>query len=730
MKKLVIGLSLLCAASGAIGATVPAPPSLQMNFVIEGDAGVVNGTVTAPDKNNEYQALPADTKIDLRIVRSCYAIQESGVEIASFTDVAPGTALTFTDDASPAWKYGYDYTYNAIASIDGEKGYPGYALINPGVPFGFASDAVTIVSEDNGQGGYTVKISALIPDKTSTYPPQPLEIDMTSIDIYRMDGVQETFLGKIDAPAKGETCVFEDKTPVANAKNRYRLHLVSKFGFTDRYIETFVGYDFPRGPYPVSGEWLEDGGYRLFWTAPTEGVNWGTIDPAQTRYNVYRCWGTGPNDRVLIAESISETEFTDYGRDMEEPMAVRYNVEYLNNFGAGMSTDSSYDFNVLIGPEYSIPFEESFDGGADKVWEYASTSYYARWDSADYAELPDGTRVNPASGTGLAFVEFPSYAASGSSATLTSYMIDLSKAETPELSMMYYRTPGTDVTLRITGSAAGIEPADLGLYQISGEGDSGWTEANIPLIAFRGVDKFRFSIEASYTDKKGIAIIDAIAVRDATISEFTADDHVFTVVKGTAYGVHEVEIKEYIGSRALYKAPEMVSYDDVSYTVVGIGKEAYIGNETLVSVNLPKSIVTVGESAFKECPALAAVSFGEGLRSIEAAAFAGCSALAQAVFTASEVPSVALDAFSGIADPCEGKCPAGMEEAYAAVEGLRPISFLTGAVSTLPCDDDALDTEYYLMDGTRIAAPLPGIPVIIRSGKADCSFSTRIIMAK
>lgn len=730
MKKLAIALSLICVAQFAFGATVTAPPSLKMNFVVEGDNGVVTGTLTAPDKDNGYQALPVDTKISLRVVRACYTLSESGVEVASFTDVAPGAALTFTDNATPEWQYGYEYTYNAYATVDGAESYAAYAAMKPGIPFAFADKGVTISSEDNGQGGYTVKISALIPDKTSDYPPAPLEIDMTSLNIYRVEGNTETLLSTIDNPVKGETCVYEDKNPVPNVNNRYKLHLESRFGFADRFIETLVGYDLPRGPYPITGEWLENGGYKLSWTAPTEGVNWGNIDPAQTRYNVYRCWGTSDNDRVRIAEAIAETEYVDMGTDMQEPMAVRYTVESLNNLGVGLSNNSSYDFDVLIGPEYALPFEETFDGGPDKVWEYESSSYYAKWDSDEYAELPDGTRVNPQSGSGLECVDFTGYVPAGASATLTSYKIDLSQAETPELSLMYYRSPGTDVTLRITGSAAGHDSEELGLYQVSGEGEAGWTEALIPLIAFRGADQFRFSIQASFTDKAGLAIIDAITVREATISEFSADKHTFAVVKGTAYGVHEVEIKEYTGTKALYKAPEMVTYNDVTYTVVGILKDAYRGNKSLYSVNFPDAIATIGESAFEGCETLAAVSFGTGLRTIESRAFADCSALAQVVFTTTEVPTVAADAFSGIADPCEGKCPEGMEEAYAALEGLAPISFLTGGVSSFPASDESAEVEYFLTDGTRVSSPVAGTPVIVRVRKADGAVSTRIILAK
>ena len=85
------------------------------------------------------------------------------------------------------------------------------------------------------------------------------------------------------------------------------------------------------------GEALAEGGYRISWTAPSTGVNYGTINPDETFYNVYRCWGRTEDEREMIASGIKDTEYVDYGTDMEAPRAVMYMVEAANNIGVGGS---------------------------------------------------------------------------------------------------------------------------------------------------------------------------------------------------------------------------------------------------------------------------------------------------------------------------------------------------------------------------------------------------------
>ncbi len=84
--------------------------------------------------------------MNIRVVRSCYALSETNIPIVTIQNLSPGESYTFTDDATPAWQYGYQYTYNAYASIGNEEGYAGYGSMNPGIPFAFGNNAVSATS--------------------------------------------------------------------------------------------------------------------------------------------------------------------------------------------------------------------------------------------------------------------------------------------------------------------------------------------------------------------------------------------------------------------------------------------------------------------------------------------------------------------------------------------------------------------------------------------------------
>ncbi len=788
---------------------VPGAPSLSMSFEIEGNAGKVIGTVTAPKNNDQWTALPSDTRIDLRVVRSCYALGETEVPVFSVTDVAPGEACGFTDAAEPAWQYGYQYTYMAYASIDGTEGYQGYGSCQPGVPFAFGFDAVKATPGEE-DGRFFVDISAVIPDKTSDYPPQPLEVDMTALEIYRITDVSSTameLIGTVPAPVKGSTCNFVDNSPVPNRLNYYYVKCVSPFGFAQQRVEAFVGQDVPAAPYPVTGEMLSDGGYRILWTAPATGANNGAINPDETVYNVYRCWGRTEDERELIASGLEATEYVDYGTDMDAPRAVMYMVEAANGIGVGGSSSSSYSYDVIIGPDYRLPYVETFDGGASKIWTFANTSYYASFDVADHAEYgDDSTRVDPVSGTGLVYADFSSsWITAGSSATMTSYRIDLAKAVAPVLSFQVYLIPGCDVIVKPQISVEGGEFTDL-MTVNAGDGEaSGWKLFSCDLSDYAGKKYVNIRFYGGFTSKRAAAIIDeirlveypavtnieveydteactatlkwadpsteyaevtgyegivngesvgmvempwifkaedykvsyvmavkalygdiaapesnpvTISVPRPVVTEFTIDEHVLSIVQNAPQGVHEVIVKKYLGTDPLYKAPQLITYDDITYEVTGIAEGAYRDNVSLASVNLSETIREVGNEAFAGCANLMAVAFGSGLEKIGSRAFAGCSSIATVTFVSEVVPEVAEDAFEGIDENCVGKCPAGMENDYADAEGLAPIDFGTSGVENI-LPDEAESVEYFNLNGVRIDTPVHGEPVIIRLRMSD-----------
>lgn len=798
---------------------IPGSPKLTMSFDITDNIGKVSGMVTAPTLNNQWETLSNDVRMNIRVVRSCYALGESDIPVASFTDLAPGEQRSFPDEATPAWQYGYSYTYMAYASIDGNEGYQGYGSVEPGVSFSFGYGTVKATSGEE-DGNYFVDITALIPDETNDYPAKPIPVEMTAIEFYRIADTYSDdmeLIGSIPNPQKGSTYTFKDTNPTPNTVNHYLVKCISDFGFTEVEVETFVGLDVPGDPYPVVGEWLFDGGYKISWTAPTTGKNNGSINPEEIVYNVYRCWGRADNEKELIASNLTATEYIDYGTDMTTPRAVLYMVEAANNQGVGGSSSSSYNYNVLIGPNEKVPYIENFDNGTSHIWTYANSNYYASFSASSYAEYGDNyTRVEPISGTGLAYVDFSSsWISAGSNASMTSYNIDLTKATTPYLSFYTYMIPDCDVVIKPQIAVNDGDFTDLASINISDCQEAGWKLINCDLTQYVNSNYVNIRFYASFTDKRSAAIIDEVKIIDypavgnievdydaeactATLSwedpstqhatiteyqgivdgqnigtvqmpwvfnapeyktsyilavkaiygdiaapesnpvtisvprpaytEFTIDEHIFSIVQNNELNNPQLIIKKYLGTNPLYKAPELITYDDVSYTVVGIGNEAYKDNLEIVSVNLPESIQSIGVEAFANCSNIMAVVFGEGLRTISSRAFANCQSLAAVTFLSTEIPDVADDAFTGIANPCVGKCPEGMEEAYAAITGLAPISFQIVGIDSITSDDIS-NIEYYDFSGKKIATPIKGEPIIIRTTMRNGkSFTKRVIV--
>ncbi len=73
--------------------------------------------------------------------------------------------------------------------------------------------------------------------------------------------------------------------------------------------------------------------------------------------------------------------------------------------------------------------------------------------------------------------------------------------------------------------------------------------------------------------------------------------------------------------------PATVVYDNKTYTVTRIGKNAFYDCEDLTSVSLPLTITTIGESAFNYCTKLSSIELPTTITSIATKAFYGCRSL-------------------------------------------------------------------------------------------------------
>lgn len=797
-------------AEAAVALT-PGSAQVSMSFEIDGNAGKIVGTVTAPTRDSDWQALPEDTRMTVKVTRSCYSLSETDVEVATLTNLAPGEEAQFTDNATPAWQYGNEYTYTPVAYIGDEHTQWAYgASIKPGLSFYFAYNTFTATPAADAK---SVELSVVVPSTLSDN--QPIPVPITAIEFYRGYDAAE-FVGKVENPEFGATVTYTDEHPHENASTIYLVRAVTEFGSAQTTVSCFVGFDVPYAPYPVNAEYCEDG-IRVYWTAPDRGVNWGTIDPAKTVYNVYRCWGSGQDNRVLIAENISETEFVDTGEGMTAPLAVRYEVQSANNIGPGDSNYSAYDYSLIIGPDYSLPFVETFNEGSDKMWTYENSSYYARMAIAEEAEYGSGnTFVQPHSGSGLLYVNYAEYyyIPSGSTNSITSYKIDLKEATMPVLSYWYYAIPDNDVYIDAQISTNGTDFTSVSKTMIALDAsEPAWKQAILPLADYAGKVVY-LRLITGFTDEASSAIIDDIAlvnyagvdaieaesdtdartitltwndpsteyatctgykgyvngesvgsvempwvfeapeydvvytfsvealydgvevapskeisasVEAPEITEFTVGDYVFLINKES--NEPTVWVKAYTGSRTIITLPERVNNLNVSYEVTEVLEAAFKSNASVASVVIPATYTTIGEEAFADCPQLMGVTIGAGVTEIKARAFAGCPALAQVMFMPTVPPTVAADAFDGIAEGCKGTAPEGTAETYTKTPGLEGIDFGWSGITDIEIES-AAKVEYFDLNGRSIDAPVRGGCTIVRLTGRDGAVRTAKINVK
>ncbi len=73
--------------------------------------------------------------------------------------------------------------------------------------------------------------------------------------------------------------------------------------------------------------------------------------------------------------------------------------------------------------------------------------------------------------------------------------------------------------------------------------------------------------------------------------------------------------------------PSEVTFQGVTYTVIGIGDSAFYGCIGLTSATIPNSVISIGGDAFNKCSGLTSVTIPNNVTIIDDYAFYGCSSL-------------------------------------------------------------------------------------------------------
>lgn len=117
--------------------------------------------------------------------------------------------------------------------------------------------------------------------------------------------------------------------------------------------------------------------FTLYWTAPTEGVDGGYINPANLTYSVYVYDQSSTSGSwVPLKTGITECEYT-FSPETQD--YYRIAIEAVNIAGASTMVSGS----AWVGPAYTLPYSDSFTNPSTiyqtKPWRIFTDGYYASW---------------------------------------------------------------------------------------------------------------------------------------------------------------------------------------------------------------------------------------------------------------------------------------------------------------------------------------------------------------
>ena len=104
------------------------------------------------------------------------------------------------------------------------------------------------------------------------------------------------------------------------------------------------------------------------------------------------------------------------------------------------------------------------------------------------------------------------------------------------------------------------------------------------------------------------------------------------IINGINYRLNDwTKTAEVIKKSGLYEGniiiPETVVFNELTYRVTSIGKEAFAFCDPLTSITIPDSVKRIGWKAFLDCESLEEIIIGNSVKGIGRHAFDGCDSL-------------------------------------------------------------------------------------------------------
>lgn len=271
---------------------------------------------------------------------------------------------------------------------------------------------------------------------TVNYAGKPLEA-ITAVKIYRNAALIKAF----DNPGTGEQLTYTDETP-ADGDNTYRIVASNASGDGDAVeLIQHIGADVPMPPTEVRQTSNNSSSATpaavISWTAPTHGINGGTLNPQDIKYNITDSKGR------KVATGISGISYTDAAIDVSAgQQSLFYYVEAVTESGASDAVATDF---ITYGVPYQDAYNESFAEGKFTTRDWIITlvnpspynnEFYGRywglkhskWDRGPVAPAQDGDN-----GCLIAYTDFLNV-----SSRIVSPKINVSGLKNPVLSFWFY----------------------------------------------------------------------------------------------------------------------------------------------------------------------------------------------------------------------------------------------------------------------------------------------------
>ncbi len=117
-------------------------------------------------------------------------------------------------------------------------------------------------------------------------------------------------------------------------------------------------------------------------------------------------------------------------------------------------------------------------------------------------------------------------------------------------------------------------------------------------------------------------------------------------------------VVEYCGD---VEIPASVVYNGTTYTVTGIGEEAFSGSTSVTSVTIPENVAYIASKAFAGCSGLSSITLPSKLVSLSSSVFYGCTSLETVTTLAPEAPAINELSFAGLSSATSLIYPVGSD---------------------------------------------------------------------